>query len=61
MEPNVGLDLSTLRLQPEPKPRVRCLSDCTTQTTPETTLSEHITHLELADNLLVHLLLASLP
>ena len=26
-DPEVGLDLATLRSQPEPKPRVRCLTD----------------------------------
>ena len=31
MEPEAGLDLMTLRSQPEPKPRVGCLMDCTTQ------------------------------
>ena len=31
MEPNVGLDLTTLRSLPELIPRVRCLMDYTTQ------------------------------
>jgi len=30
-EPNAGLSFITLRSQPEPKPRVRCLTDCATQ------------------------------
>ena len=31
MEPNIGLDLMTLRSCPEPKSRVRCLTDGATQ------------------------------
>lgn len=31
MEPDMGLDLTTLRLQPELKPRVSCLTGCVTQ------------------------------
>lgn len=30
-EPHTGLDPTTLRSGPEPKPRVGCLPDCTTQ------------------------------
>lgn len=30
-EPEVGLDLMTLRSGPEPRPRVRGLTDCITQ------------------------------
>ena len=33
-EPNTGLDLTILRSQSEPKPRVRHLTNCTTQVTP---------------------------
>ena len=32
VESDAGLDLKTLRSQPEPKPRVQCLTYCTTQT-----------------------------
>ena len=31
MEPDMGLDLTSLRSGPEPKPRVGCLTDCATQ------------------------------
>ena len=30
-EPEAGLDLTTLRLGPEPKPRVKCSTDCAIQ------------------------------
>ena len=31
VEPNEGLDLTTLRSQPEPKPRVQCPANCATK------------------------------
>ena len=37
-EPDVGLDLVTLRSPPELKPRVRHLTNCTTQVPPKTAL-----------------------
>ena len=37
-EPDVGLNLTTMRSQPEPKPRVPPLTDCTIQAPPKNTL-----------------------
>lgn len=36
MEPEVGLDLTTVRSRAELKSRVRCLIDCTIQVPPPT-------------------------
>jgi len=35
IQPNAGLDPTTMRSRPEPKPRVGHLTDCTTQVPPD--------------------------